>query len=283
MMQEDRVKLLFGPYQTPKCKFGGTLRCRMRGKMKVKGITDAPIHWPYTFKRGGGGRPLLILCGDLVRAVRRESETAVAHWWGVSITTVWKWRKALGVVEHNEGTQDLYRRWMPDKMDEEAIRKRQEATQSPERNAKVAAARRGKPRPEHVKEALRKANKGRKASDEARRKMSEAHKQRGTLPPAMSGPLWTVEEEALLGTMPDKEVAARIGRSITAVHDHRRKLGIPSFYKRKPRREPSVWTPKKDALLGTMPDSDLARKVRCSPLSVFYRRRKLGIAPFRGS
>src|SRR5262245_13167567 len=33
MVQEDRVKLLFGPYRTPKCKIGGHLRCRMRGKV----------------------------------------------------------------------------------------------------------------------------------------------------------------------------------------------------------------------------------------------------------
>ena len=57
---------------------------------------------------------MLILCGDLVRAVRLESETAICHWFGVGITTVWKWRKALGVKSINEGTSALLSRWAPE-------------------------------------------------------------------------------------------------------------------------------------------------------------------------
>ena len=257
MLQHDRVKLLFGPYRTPRCKMGGSLRCVMRERVKVAGLTDARIPWPYVPQPGGNGHRSLILCGDLVKAVRRESETAVAYWWGVSAQTVWKWRKALGVEKNTEGTIDLNRRWSPETvLNEEATRKRMESMKSPERAAKIAAARRGKPRPTHVIEALRKANTGKKASEEARRRMSEAHKRRGTIPPAMAGPLWTPEEDALLGTMPDKDVAERIGRTPTAVPAHRSDLGIPNFFKRKPPRKPPRWTPEKDVLLGTMPDSN---------------------------
>ena len=53
----------------------------------------------------------------------------------------------------------------------------------PERAAKIAAAKKGKPRPPHVIEAMRSANIGRKHTVETRRKMSEAHKRRGTMPP----------------------------------------------------------------------------------------------------
>jgi hypothetical protein len=58
-------------------------------------------------------------------------------------------------------------------------------------------------------------------------------------------------------------------------------LNVAAFVKRKPHRRPPPWTPERDALLGTMPDSALARKLRCSPMSVFYRRRKRGIEAFR--
>ena len=43
MLEQERVKLLFGPYRTPKCKVGRGLRCIMRGKVTVAGLSDAPI------------------------------------------------------------------------------------------------------------------------------------------------------------------------------------------------------------------------------------------------
>jgi hypothetical protein len=91
----------------------------MRGKVRVRGIHEAPIQWPYTLPEKGGGRPMLILCGDLARAVRVESETAICHWWGVGITTVWKWRKALGVERTTEGTVALLSRLAPETVQSE--------------------------------------------------------------------------------------------------------------------------------------------------------------------
>jgi hypothetical protein len=40
--------------------------------------------------------------------------------------------------------------------------------------------------------------------------------------------LWTAEEDALLGTMPDVDVARRIGRTVKSVRARRRVLRIPS-------------------------------------------------------
>ena len=54
----------------------------------------------------------------------------------------------------------------------------------PVRRAKIAASKLGKPRPQHVMEALREANLGRKLPAAQRAKMSAAHKRRGTRPPA---------------------------------------------------------------------------------------------------
>ena len=111
--------------------------------------------------------------------------------------------------------------------------------------------------------------------------MSEAHKRRGTRPPAVDGPPWTPAEDALLGTMNDKDVAARIGRSEPAVSDSRYVLGVAAFTRPAPRGKQVTWTPAKDLLLGTMPDSNSARKLRCSPMVVFYRRKRLEIPAFR--
>ena len=46
----------------------------------------------------------------LKRAVQRESEAAVMHWWGVGTDTVWKWRRALGVGRATTGTSALHAR-----------------------------------------------------------------------------------------------------------------------------------------------------------------------------
>jgi hypothetical protein len=64
------------------------------------------------------------------------------------------------------------------------------------------------------------------ASTEARRKMSAAQRRRGTRPPKAGRP-WTAEEDALVRALPAKEVAARTGRTLGAVHDRRRILGMP--------------------------------------------------------
>jgi hypothetical protein len=51
--------------------------------------------------------------------------------------------------------------------------------------------------------------------------------------PNPSGNGWTAEELALLGTAPDAEVAAEIGRTEGAVTLKRCKLGIPTFCDRR--------------------------------------------------
>jgi hypothetical protein len=281
MHEHDRFKLLFGPYRTPRFKYGDVVTCEMRGDVKIVGLTAARILWPKC--RTGKRSRAIILYGALAEAVRRESAQAVEYWWGVGSDTVWKWRKALGVDRVTEGTTALLSRWAPETIQSaEANRRREPTLKSPERAAKIAAKLRGKPRPKHVIKALIKANKGRKLSGNHRRKMSEAHKRRGTIPPAMAGPHWTSEEDALLGTMKDRDVAARIGRSESAVSERRYVLGVAAFTKRAPRGKPITWTPAKDRLLGTMSDANLARKLQCSPMTVFYRRRRLKIPAYLG-
>jgi hypothetical protein len=75
---------------------------------------------------------------------------------------------------------------------------------------------------------MREANTGKTASKEARTKMSEAQAA-GDAAASRGGVPWTAEEDALLGTMKDKEVAARTGRTEDAVSDRRYDLGVPAF------------------------------------------------------
>jgi hypothetical protein len=96
---------------------------------------------------------------------------------------------------------------------------------------KIAAARRGKPRPTGMMEALAEANRGKTLSEETRRKMSEAHRRRGTRPPAAGRP-WTAEEDELLRTLPPRAVAAKTGRTLTAVYNRRIDLGVPDDRRR---------------------------------------------------
>lgn len=92
------------------------LRCSIRGKARVHAITDTPIMWPATWRNHIDRRPSLILCGDLIRAVRKESATAVAHHWGVSMLTVWKW------ADYGRHVGPFFRRLAPEKIHSETSR-----------------------------------------------------------------------------------------------------------------------------------------------------------------
>lgn len=148
-------KLIDGPYNPPRCRVGDWLDDEVDGRLEVGGWTDAPIPWP---RRKKTGRASLILCGDLVRAVRTESAEAICYYWGVGPTKVWMWRKALGVDRVTDGTRKLLqeRTGVP----EEAAARGRERAATPESRAKQAEAMRGKPMPETTRAALRKAASG---------------------------------------------------------------------------------------------------------------------------
>jgi hypothetical protein len=87
----------------------------------------------------------------------------------------------------------------------------------------LAGARRGKPRPPHVVEAMAAGRRGKPHSEETRRRMSEAHKRRGTRPPAAGRP-WTPEEDELVRALTPAEAARRTGRTLEAVYSRRAAL-----------------------------------------------------------
>jgi hypothetical protein len=249
MNQADRVRLLHGPYLPPVCRRGDLLFCEIRGTVKVGGYSTAPIPWPRLLKTG---RPALILCGDLVRAVKIESELAVAHHWGVGVTTVWAWRKTLGVGRITEGTERLYRDYKPDKFTDDRTAAGRESARKPESIGKMRSAKIGKPMHPTTAAALLKAA-SRNKRKAHRQAIGESHRRSHFLqwaahrpedwpelerdaleairiaPAPSRGRWWLKEEEALLGKAPDSIVAALLGRTKASVTLHRSSLGISPF------------------------------------------------------
>jgi hypothetical protein len=114
--------LVGGPYRTPRVKVGHPIGCLVRGEVSPDGLTDGPrttvegypIAWPYIDQIGG--HRSLILCADLVTAVKAESVTAVMECWGVSRKQVYRWRRTLGVGRMNAGTRALWAAIAPGKL-----------------------------------------------------------------------------------------------------------------------------------------------------------------------
>jgi hypothetical protein len=193
----------------------------VRGEVTICGITDAPIPWPIG--KRGRARSSLVVYKGLAKALRRESNQAVSHWWGVDVQTVSKWRRLLGVGIATEGTSRLHR---------ENIQQSGEAMRAlgvlkardTQRRRKIADARRGKPRPPHEVEPMHDAWRGSHHSEESRRKMSKAHKKRGTMVPGTIP--WTAEEDELVKTLPGAGAAKKTGRSLSAVYRRRHRLKI---------------------------------------------------------
>jgi hypothetical protein len=113
---------------------------------------------------------------------------------------------------------------------------------------------------------------------------------------------WTKEENLLLGTMPDVELARRLQRGITGIKQQRLKLGI-SFYLSAPElvrllghqgqkvngyrqrakrlRAANSYQKWEDAMLGKMPDREAARKTGRTIKGIQSRRVLLGIPAVR--
>ncbi|MEX1027413.1 MAG: hypothetical protein WD049_05315, partial [Candidatus Paceibacterota bacterium] len=211
MNDEDRFKLYFGPYKTPRFRYGQKVWCESRGWMKIVGLSDGKIPWPIgRLVTPPTGRDSLIIYRGLKRGIERESNQAVAHFWGVSRGTVRRWRRALDVGRKTPGT----------------LRLQEEALKAPSRRSKIADAKRGKPRPKSVVEALREANKGRRLSEDHRRKMSESHRKRGTRPRWLNA-AWEPWEDEAARTLSINAAMQKTGRSRNAVLMRRRKLRVP--------------------------------------------------------
>ena len=198
-----RYKLHFGPYRTPRFRYGAAVFCEVRGEVQIVGLSKGRIPWPLGRRRGHSSRGLVVY-GALARAVRLESNQAVAHWWGVTGQTVTVWRKALEVQPVTKGTHRLKSLHSQSPATKRALRKAWAKARDPVRRAKIAAARRGKKRPRHVVEAIIAAHLGSRHTKATRRKMSLAHKRQWT-----EGPLaerrWTRRQDELVRNLPARK------------------------------------------------------------------------------
>ena len=175
MLDRDRLKLL-GTYRTPPVRVGTVLSCECRHcDVIIVGYTDAKIAWPVGRRKGGGGRDSLVVFGDLIKAIRQESNQAVAFWFGVIPRSVSRCRKALGVPTTNAGTLRLRQEHSKDEWFKAMQAKAQSTPWTEERRRKLSKLFRGKPRPRHVIEAMRKGRTGRPHPPEVREKIRLAN------------------------------------------------------------------------------------------------------------
>jgi hypothetical protein len=105
------------------------------------------------------------------------------------------------------------------------LKKAQAKSGDPGRRAKLAAALRGTKVDRRVVEALAAQRRGTRHREESRRRMSETHRHRGTLVPGTQ--VWAPEEDALVRSLPAAEAARRTGRTLGAVWQRQRVLGLP--------------------------------------------------------
>jgi hypothetical protein len=99
---------------------------------------------------------------------------------------------------------------------------------------------------------------------------------------------WTPKADALLGTMPDPQVASVLETTRAIVNTRRHQLNIlafvpPQFEITRKGSARHLWTPEEDLLLGTDFDNIIAEKIKVNQLQVTHRRYQLGVDPFRRS
>jgi hypothetical protein len=203
----NRVRLLFGPYKPPKLQRGRRATCLYRdADVVITGWSAGRIQWPRcrTLDDHGGGGSGLLVDEGLAYAIRHESAAAIGYWWGVTGSTVALWRRALGVGRmDSEGSQRLI----------------------------LAACGAGA--------CILRGQKLSPEQCERRRQTNRDRNLKQYLQTGYHGEWWKPEELALLGTLPDAEVAARIGRTTVAVRCQRTLRGILSACDRR-RRENRV-------------------------------------------
>jgi hypothetical protein len=79
----EKVKLLHGPYRTPRLRRGDRTSCLYRDKdVTITGLSAGHIPWPLC-KPAGRAYPGLLVEEELARAIRCESVLALRYWWGV--------------------------------------------------------------------------------------------------------------------------------------------------------------------------------------------------------
>jgi hypothetical protein len=215
-MSIERFKLHQVPFVPPTVHIGETINCVIHGPQPVLGFSDGRIAWPL-IRAAHGGRAVPALAGSLIKAVRRESKQAIVYWWGVSEKTVWRWRNALDVPSHNEGTLDLRRAYAAESLHTPAAKERAaESARDPKRRAQASAQFKGQPRSPEVIAKMSAALSGRVFNAEWRRRIA-AEKRLAALRYRACGRPWAPAEDAIVLRLEARRAARRVGRSLRAV------------------------------------------------------------------
>ena len=93
MLKQQRIKLHFGPYQSPRFRYDAVVTDLIRGDVRIKRLSDSRIAWPLAAKRGQIPQPWVN--ATLARAIRQETTIALKYWFGVSTFRVWVWPELL--------------------------------------------------------------------------------------------------------------------------------------------------------------------------------------------
>ena len=271
MRDEERYRLVAGPYEPPLVK-RGFLVDEVRGKVPFATFSNALIPWPKFKRRGRGGSGGFVLCGDLLRALANESSPTICHYWGVSPATVVNWRRALEMKGLTPGAQRLVSLGV-------------ELARLPESRKKISEAASNRTMSPQHKSSLHEAmHQGWQERFEARR---AAYQQTGCFPPATKADPWLPEEDELLPNLPTRELTRVLGRTPKAITARRHLLGIrlrqlagAAGDKTKPPMEPKPWSEAETKLLGTAADRIIAERLERSVDAVGGKRRALGIPAF---
>jgi hypothetical protein len=225
MTDRDRFRLL-GTYQTPRVRIGRVLACEARDcDVIVVGYSGGRIPWPVGRRPGTSARSLVVF-GGLADAIRRESNQAVCHWWGVTPQTVTKWRKPLGIGLTNAGTYRLRSEYGNEPWAKRARKKAHAKNADPARRHRIAEAQRGKKRPAHVIEAMRKGRTGKPQPPHVGRIVAASNRRRKAMGLVGFGKAWTIEDDKLCRELPAGVVAERSGRTLSSVYSRRVKLEV---------------------------------------------------------
>jgi hypothetical protein len=194
MRQSERVELLGGPYRAPALRVGARATCLYRDCMVIiTSWTDARISWPRCRPVDvARSHPTLLVDDELARAIRTESAAALRYWWGVGVKQVWRWRQCYSIGRtRTPGSARLVQ----------------------------AAAQLGA-------DAMKEREWTEEEREQRRRETIASGRNANVKPGYNRGPLWSAEQLALLGAIPDEEVAAQVGRTVGAVRAKRNLLGI---------------------------------------------------------
>jgi len=192
------VRFVGGPYSRANGRVGAWLKCELRGLLQVGSFSNALIPWPTAVKH----RKQLIVCGDLVRALKTESCLAVCFHFGILPQMVSEYRRRLGIERLTAGSTRLFWRSVKLARSDEARAKMSRQQE----NRKDLMSREDCARLREIQKRLK--------SEDWKDKVAEMWQRRYLL---FGKPdEWTEDELKLIGTLPDREVARLVKRSLQA-------------------------------------------------------------------